>query len=277
VAPRTTLIKDMATSFKAGTIISAESRGPVSLDTLMADLVRVNLVYVGEQHNASMHHRIQLEVIKELYKKDPTLAVGMEMFDVTYQSVLDLWSAGDMDWPTFLKRTHWYANWRFDDHLYVNILEFIREKNIRLVGLNLPFCLPPKISIGGIDSLGPDDRKYLPETIDTRNAAHRAYLEEIFKTHHFKQDKDFENFYEAQCVWEESMAESIAKNLNHGKMVVLAGNGHIIRKFGIPQRAFHRTKADYKTIYLASPGTSAELDYADYIWIVPSSDKALDK
>ena len=65
------------------------------------------------------------------------------------------------------------------------------------------------------------------------------------------------------------MAEKVGDNLGTGKMVVLAGNGHIIRKFGIPNRAFARTEAPFKTIYLASVGGEAELSWADYLWVTP--------
>jgi uncharacterized iron-regulated protein len=52
-------------------------------------------------------------------------------------------------------------------------------------------------------------------------------------------------------------------------MVVLAGNGHIIRKFGIPNRAFARKGAPFKTVYLASVGSQAETSWADYLWVTP--------
>ena len=52
-------------------------------------------------------------------------------------------------------------------------------------------------------------------------------------------------------------------------MVVLVGNGHIIQKFGIPNRAFARNPAAFKTIYLAPVGGEAELSWADYLWVTP--------
>ena len=67
------------------------------------------------------------------------------------------------------------------------------------------------------------------------------------------------------------MADAVAENLESGKMVVLAGNGHIIRKFGIPDRAFARTHASFKTIYLAPVGGEAQLSWADYLWVTPET------
>jgi aminopeptidase N len=47
------------------------------------------IVYVGEYHDRFAHHNVQLQVIKALYRKDPKMAVGMEMFQRPYQKALD--------------------------------------------------------------------------------------------------------------------------------------------------------------------------------------------
>jgi len=259
-------VKDRPESFGPDTIISGKTGDPISFETLIADLNRVRIVYVGEQHTHPEHHKIQLQVISALFDNNPDLIVGMEMFDTTYQPVLDDWSAGKLDEATFLKRVHWYANWKFDAALYRDILNFIKDHHIRMVGLNIPFHLPAKIAIGGADSLSEDEKKYLPRQIDTKNADHRAYVERIFRMHHIRGRDDFETFYLAQCVWEETMAEAIADNDIGSKMVILAGNGHIYKKFGIPERAYNRTKAPFRTVYPAAVGTQVTLTDADYFW-----------
>ena len=259
-------IKDRPVSYGPDTIISGKTGDPVSFETLIADLNRVRIVYVGEQHTHADHHKIQLRIISALYAHHPDLIIGMEMFDTTYKPVLDDWSAGKLDLDTFLKRVHWYANWKFDVALYRDILNFIKDHQIRLVGLNIPFHLPAKIAIGGVDSLSEDDKKHLPRQIDTKNADHRAYVERIFRMHHIRGRDDFETFYSAQCVWEDAMAEAIADNDTGSKMVILAGNGHIYRKFGIPQRAYRRTKAPFRTVYPAPVGSQVTLSDADYFW-----------
>jgi uncharacterized iron-regulated protein len=68
------------------------------------------------------------------------------------------------------------------------------------------------------------------------------------------------------------MAESIARNMPSGIMVVLAGNGHIVHKFGIPERAFRRNSLPYRTIYLATAGKDIELAFGDYIWVTPAAE-----
>jgi uncharacterized iron-regulated protein len=269
VTPKTLSIKDNPTRLMENAILKTGAASVVSRDQLITDLAGVRVVYVGESHTNPSHHAIQLAVIQALAQTATNLTIGMEMFDHTYQPVLDQWTAGELDEDTFVEKTHWYANWRFDFDLYRDILEYAKEKGLRVIALNVPFHIPGKIRAGGIASLSEADRRHLPETIDTTDVDHRSYVEEIFSMHTFPGRENFTYFYEAQCTWEDAMARAVAENIGSGKMVVLAGNGHIIRKFGIPNRAFARTRAPFKTIYLATVGGEAELSWADYLWVTP--------
>jgi uncharacterized iron-regulated protein len=256
-------------TLEPGTIIATATAEPVSFQELVEALRPVRIVYVGEQHTNQAHHNIQLQVIKALASQDQELSVGIEMVDRTYQPVLDDWAAGRLTQTQFLQHSHWYANWRFDFELYKAIFDYIRDQHVALYGLNIPFCIPPKISTGGIESLRNEERRQLPGTIDMSNTEHRAYVKEIYQMHHLQGRENFEYFYEAQCVWEDIMAQTIAERLGSGRMVVLAGNGHIVKGFGIPQRAYRRTQVPYRTIYLAPAGTRIEGDEADYVWVTP--------
>jgi len=263
-------IEGIDTPLAAGTIVDSRNGQSITFDQLIQQLAQVRVVYVGERHTDRSHHEIQLRIVRALVEKGLNIRVGMEMFDHTYQPVLDQWSSGGLEWETFLKKCHWYANWKFDDSLYKDILVYIQERHLKLIGLNIPFCIPPKIAVGGLESLSAYDRAQLPKEIDTTQPEHRAYVEEIFKMHQMKGRDDFENFYAAQCAWEDGMAQAIADNLDQATMVVLAGNGHIIRKFGIPDRAFKRSQAPFRTVYLATPPMPVSLTDGDFIWVSPS-------
>ena len=265
----TVLIKDTSTAVEPDTIISAKTGKTVTFDELMNDLNSSQIVFIGERHTNAFHHAIQLKIIEAVYKNRHSMKVGMEMFDRSYQPVLDLWSGGLLEEEDFLRKVHWYANWRFDFALYRDIFLFIKENRIKMVALNIPFHIPARIRVGGIDNLADDDKQYLPKEIDTSNTAHRNYAEEVFKRHNFNSNVKFDDFYMAQCVWDEIMAESIASGLGSKKIVVLAGNGHIQYKYGIPDRAFRRTGASFRTIYLAPAGEEVELGIADYVWVTP--------
>lgn len=272
-ASQSVALKDSEDRFMAGQIISTATGRAVTFEEMVADLVGSRIVYLGEVHTNAFHHDIQLSILQAMLRHQANLAVGMEMFAVTYQSVLDQWSEGLLTPEVLIEKTHWYANWRHDFDLYRDILVFIKDNHIPLFGLNIPFHIPSKIRIGGIESLLGCDRQDLPEVVDTTNVEHRAHLEEIFNQHRFHEDARFEYFYQAQCVWEDTMASSVARLLEDRLMVVLVGNGHIIRRFGVPERAYKRTGLPYRSVYLATAGETVELSFADYIWVAPAPEK----
>lgn len=249
-----------------GTIIDARTGASVAFEEMLKEAAAARVVYVGEQHTSAAHHDVQLRVIRALHAGGAQLAIGMEMFDRTYQPVLDLWSQGALEEEDFLRRTHWYANWRFDYALYREILAFARSERVPVVALNLPFNIPPKIRVGGIDTLSAYEKAFLPLEIDTGVAPHREFAEKIFAQHGFKNTR-FEDFYMAQCAWDEAMADAAAARMPTGLLVVLAGNGHIQYKYGIPERLHRRNGLPYRTLYPVSAGAHIDLSIADYICV----------
>ncbi len=259
-----------------GTILSGKTGAPVTYQEMLNDIKETQIIYIGEVHTNITHHKFQARLIDDIAAIHDDISVGMEMIARNYQPVLDKWSTGELSESSFLEMIHWYANWRYDFELYREIFSILKKKRIRVFGLNIPFHIPPKIATGGIGSLLPEDAKHLPETINFSDKEHRAYIEGIFKMHKIKGRENFEYFYQAQCTWEDIMAESIAMNLAGRKMIVIAGNGHILKKFGVPNRAFARTGAPFRTIYLSGSGKDVDLSYGDYIWISESKSNSLD-
>lgn len=263
-------IKGISEGFEIGTIVCTETGQVVSFEELMADLEDVRIVYVGERHSNEAHHDVQLRILKAFYEKDPALLVGMEMFVSSDQHALDQWSAGRLDEETFLKEVGWEEKWKFDFALYREILDFIRKNSLKVVAINVPRSIVEKVARMGLDGLSDKERDQIAQEVDTSAEEHRTYVESAFGTHESDEISAFESFYEAQCVWEDSMAEAISRALNNKRMLVITGNGHIAHKFGIPNRAFKRTKAPFRTVMPLAVGTEVERDVADYIWVTPA-------
>jgi len=262
-------ISGMNKAFPPETIIKTANRQAVSFDAMMADLYETKIIYVGEQHNQTRHHEIQLRILEQLSALYPDLTVGMEMFAHPYQPVLAKWPQNKLSRKQFLEKTHWYANWKFDFALYQDILLFLKEHQISLFGLNVPFHIPPKIAVGGIDNLLPDEKALLPADIDLSNLKHREFVKAIFEQHHQPGLTNFEYFYAAQCVWEDAMAETIAQNVNNQPMLVFTGTGHLRHHYGIPIRTHKRKPISYRTIIPMPAGQSVDSTIADYIWVTP--------
>ena len=89
-----------------GTILSAVTGEPVSFEDMMDDVASAQVIYVGERHTNPRHHKIQLEIIRALHERGHPVAVGMEMFDYTYNPVLDKWVRGELAETELLEQTH---------------------------------------------------------------------------------------------------------------------------------------------------------------------------
>ena len=209
------------------------------------------IVYVGEYHDRFAHHNVQLQVIKSLHKKDPKLAIGMEMFQRPFQITLDEYIGGTIDEREFLKRSEYFKRWGFDYNLYKPILDFARTGKIPVVALNLTREIVEKVSKSGMDALSEEEKKALPREMDFSDEDYRDRLKQVFSQHKNSDARSFDFFYQAQILWDETMAESIDQYLKQHpdlRMVVLAGGGHIAFGSGIPLRAFRRNSHPYVTV-----------------------------
>ena len=257
--------------FPPGTIIDTKRNMAVSFEDMMNDLETVRIVYVGEVHTNMDHHDIQLQVLRALHDRLADICVGMEMFSLPYQDILERWSAAEISEDVFLRKTHWYANWRHDFSLYRPLLHYIRENHISLYALNIEFHIPSRIAAGGVGNLLPYQKRQLPERMDLSDDDHRNYVRGVYENHgnHVTGRYRFEDFYAAQVVWDEVMAESITRFIGDRVMVVFAGRGHIIDHFGIPRRARDRGGLSYRTILPQGESGTIRFSAADYIWITP--------
>jgi uncharacterized iron-regulated protein len=241
-----------------GIIVSLRSE-PVALDLrLLRTLSSVlegaadrRIVYVGEYHDRFSHHTIQLQVIQALHRKHPDLAVGMEMFQRPFQKTLDEYIAGSIDEREFLRRSEYFKRWVFDYNLYKPVLDYCRAGKIPVVALNIRREITEKVSKEGMDALSDEERKELPRAMDVADEDYRSRLRQVFDQHKGSGDRNFDFFLQAQVIWDEVMAESIADYLERNpdrRMVVLAGGGHVAYGAGIPKRAFRRNSLSYAVI-----------------------------
>ena len=68
---------------------AVEMAGLKTLSQVIEQASGKKIVYVGEYHDHMSHHLVELQVVKDLFKKNLRIAVGMEMFQRPFQPVLD--------------------------------------------------------------------------------------------------------------------------------------------------------------------------------------------
>lgn len=236
-----------------------------TLPEMMEHVVGKKIVYVGENHVQFSNHVMELEVMKDLHMRGKTIAIGMEMFQRPFQKVLDEYIEGKIDEREFLKGTQYFKRWGFDYNLYRPILLFARSEKIPVVALNQRQEIVDKVFRSGLDSLSEKERKFLPTGMDFSDDAYKERLKKIFQQHEDFGARDFNFFYQAQILWDETMAESIDEFLKAHlsyQTVVLAGNGHLAYGSGIPKRTARRNGYDYAIIL---NDTDLKKDIADYV------------
>lgn len=252
----------------------------LSLAEIASRVADKTIVYVGEKHDRYGDHLVQLEMIQALHRHHPKLAIGMEMFQRRYQKSLDDHISGETETQTFLKESHYFSTWRFNYHLYEDILQYARANRIPVVALNQDNELVRKVANEGLENLSSEEKGRIPDELILDDEPYKKRLRSVFEMHQTNLDGDsipqeFEYFHQAQILWDETMAESIANFLTNRPdyhMVVLAGSGHLAYGAGIPKRVYRRIGKDY-AIILPDPGEPLELGLADFI-IFPSEVQA---
>ncbi len=245
------------------------------LETIARAISLHRVIFLGEQHDRYEEHLAQVEIIKWLNEHGHQIAIGLEMFQAPFQKVLDDYISGRINEIEFLKKSEYFKRWGFNWRLYKPILDYARKHHLPVVALNVRSEITDKVAKKGLEALSPEERASLPE-IDRENAAYREYLRLVYESHpeNQKEIKDFETFYQAQLLWDETMAERIVSYLKEHpeqQMVVIAGRAHVAYGYGIPSRVARRGIEDY-VIVLLSPGESLAPAMADYV-LFPSPEK----
>ena len=223
-----------------------------TIDDIIPQLAGSRIIYVGEIHDEFAHHMNQLKVIKKIHDAGYKLAVGMEMFQKPYQQVVDDYMAGRIDEYAFLKKTEYFSRWRYDYNLYKPIIDYLKQQQIPLVALNIQGDLTRKVAREGMYGLPDKEKIQLPSDMNFSDETYRKNLNQVFVVHNKQEDiQNFNYFLQAQMVWDEGMAESAYRFLEshpEHKMVILAGNGHVRHKYGIPNRLYRRNHEPFTVV-----------------------------
>ena len=257
-------------------VYSARDKRLISPGALTDALLEADMVCIGESHDSELHHRVQLQLIKELFARDERLGVGMEMFQRPFQKALDRYLSGVTDEATLLEDSEYAKRWGYDWMLYRPIVDFCKRNRIPVAALNVSDELRGKVSKVGYEKLSDEDKKLLG-SIDFQVKEHRSYWFDRLGDLHGNNKASpeaKERSYQVMTIWDEYMADSAVrfqKERQLRRMVVLAGSGHIDRGFGIPQRAAKRSGGRVMTVRVLLGGeveAIAKDPQADFVVIV---------
>ena len=195
-------------------VFRVRDRKMVPFARMLEELIEADIIFIGEAHDIKRHHDLQMQIINALFDKKADLSIGLEMFQSSYQDELDRWVHGYSNHEEFLRV--YYRNWDISWLLYKDIFVFSKKERIPMVGLNISRKITSKISKEGFESLTDDELYELPKGISCDiDKKYREHIRRIYETHD-KEDKEFENFCEAQVIWDNVMALNLLQYKKDG-------------------------------------------------------------
>lgn len=217
-----------------------DSRGKrfADVETMAARAAQADVVFFGEQHDDVGTHRMQRALLEAVARRRNDVVLSMEMFERDVQPQLDAYLAGTIDEPTFLKGARPWPNYQRD---YRPLLEFARARGWRVVASNVPRPMASAVAKEGVVAVSgfadsargwaaaefwcPSDDDYFKRFAEVMGGHAAPGLDAATTTR---------RYYEAQCVKDETMAESIvrARETAGGQPLVIHVNGSFHSDYG---------------------------------------------
>lgn len=249
---------------------SGEASGNADILQAIAPAV---VVYLAETHTDAADHVAQMEIVAALAAQHE-IAIALEMFQRPFQPVLEAYLAGELSEEQLIAQSEYETRWGYDWEFYAPILRYAKANQIPLIALNTPAEVTRKVAREGLASLEGEDLDDIPPLadIDTEDPDYRQRLMEVFKAHGGAgHSLEFENFFAAQVLWDETMAEHIVEQLTAEptrQIIVLVGEGHIAYDHGIPSRVMRRLpQVAQVSVRLVPDEAEIEPDFADFTWL----------
>lgn len=243
---------------------------------ILADLKTAEIIYLGERHDSQADHQAQLAIIEYLQANNPQIAIAFEMFQRPYQIYLDQYLAGKISENQLREKSEYDQRWGFDWEFYAPILRLAKAQQLPAIALNTPTEITRKVAREGLESLSTSEMTYIPpkSEINQDNEEYRQQILAVYQQHTGGKSQGFDRFFLAQVLWDETMADAIAKFWQahpEYQIIVLAGKGHIAYGYGIPSRVQRRLgdRVSQRSVFLGDAPQLSPTETkkpADYFW-----------
>lgn len=254
-------------------IVDTESGAESDFDAIVERAAAAEVVYFGELHDDVGTHQLQLALLEALAGRRDDVILSLEMFERDVQPLLDDYLAGRIGEAEFLAAARPWSNYPTD---YRPLVEFARERGWPVLAANVPRPLAARVAREGLqvlDSLPAEERALVAREISCPRDDYHARFVETMGTHPGLDEAMVMRFYEAQCIKDETMAESIVAALaaRPGALVVhMNGSFHSDYGDGVPARVTRRRPGSRTLLLTGLPltetdgPTSTELPIAEH-------------
>jgi len=183
-------------------------------EMMTADLARADVILIGEQHDDPNTHRLELALLEALARRSVPVTLSLEMFERDVQGSVDIYLSGSSGEDEFLKNSRPWPRYSTD---YRPLVEFARARRWPVVAANVPRRIAADVAKVGkpaVDSLNSTDRSLAAADLQCPHDAYFNRFAEQMGGHQDSSgssaDTTTERYYWAQCIKDETMAESVA-------------------------------------------------------------------
>lgn len=237
---------------------------PIPFEAVLADLVGVRVVYLGERHGLARHHEIQRRIVDELAHRDVPLVLALEQMEAVYQPQLDRYNRGEIDFDELAKATDWPNRWS-EYESYRGVLEAARKAKSPVLALNARSETIRQVArSGGVDKLDKAVRRELPSKMELDDPVYERLLNLYLEVHMTAMPGRLRPMIEAQIARDEAMASVLSDYLKSEQgrgrtAVVLCGAMHCGYGLGTVARVRSRMPDVKDRIILMSESGDAKI------------------
>ncbi len=227
-------------------IIDTKTNEEIELKAMVEQLGDYDAIFFGEFHENKILHSLELELLTMFYKNNKNLIISMEMFERDVQPILDQYLNNEISEEDFIANSRPWPNYKTD---YKPLIEFAKENKLTVVAANIPrryANMISKIGMNALDSLTVEEKKFITKKHIVFADEYKTRFIETMKSnmeHSSKMPKNmkmnFELIYAAQCIKDDTMAESILEYHRippRKKVIHFNGDFHSGKHLGTAQK-----------------------------------------
>lgn len=239
-------------------VFDTRQKAFTDFESMLADLARADAVFVGERHDDSNTHRLELAIVEGLTRRGVPVIIALEMFERDVQGNLDQYAAGTMAEEPFLKGSRPWPRYASD---YRPLIEFAKAHKLPIVAANVPRRMASEVGKKGMAAIEGADRAFASKELEC--PAKGDYYDRFIAAmgNHAGSSP---NFYFAQCVKDETMGESVADAFHKtpGRVTIVHVNGAFHSDFGLGAAESARRRMPGRRIAIVSVLPVQDIDAA---------------
>jgi uncharacterized iron-regulated protein len=242
-------------------IYDVKNEKTISIDELIKDLDKTDVLFFGEEHNDSVGHVLEMEIFKQMHNAYPKVALSMEMFHTDVQPVINEYLGGYISEKNFTKEARAWNNYKD----YRPLIEYAKTNKINIIGANGAARYSNMVSKSGLDVLNtlPKESKFFlpPLPIDTATGRYYDKFIKELGSHNMGGMKIYQtqNFWDAVMSW--SIVKYLKKNKNT-KVLQLNGRFHSDERLG----TLAKLKDELKKLHISNLSCFPSTDFSAPDW-----------